>query len=183
MLCITRYPDSHKEDVHKFYFPWSRFINSSSKVWFILPLTGILWKNSELFFPVLSPSNQNSAFWRFLPYCSLGLFSLLHSKSRSRQSPGELSFFQPLECLKTSCWFHMLKKKKKKRSREDGNGMALFVTFWHPLKWTVRSYGSDWLGDDVIHITVWNSATKNTVGDRKGTYRFDFGWFRPEAAH
>lgn len=76
-----------------------------------------------------------------------------------------------------------VEKKKKKMSREDGNGMALFVTFWHPLKWTVRSYGSDWLGDDVIHITVWNSATKNTVGDRKGTYRFDFGWFRPEAAH
>lgn len=63
------------------------------------------------------------------------------------------------------------------------NGTALFVTFWHQLKWTpVRSYGSDWLGDDVIHITVWNTAAKNTVGDRKGTYRFDFGWFRPEAA-
>lgn len=61
--------------------------------------------------------------------------------------------------------------------------MALFVTIWHQLKWTpVRSYGPDWLGDYVTHITVWNTATKNTVGDRKGTYRFDFGWFRPEAA-
>lgn len=37
---------------------------------------------------------------------------------------------------------HVKKKKKiTKRSREDGNSMALFVTFWHPLKWTVRSYG------------------------------------------
>lgn len=132
MLCIIRYPDSHKEDVHKFYFPWSRFINSSSKVWFILPLTGIFWKNSELFFPVLSPSNQNSAFWRFLPYCSLGLFSLLHSKSRSRQSPGELSFFQPLECLKTSCWFHMLKKKKRKgRGRMGMAWLCLWLSGIH----------------------------------------------------
>lgn len=93
------------------------------------------------FFPLLPPSNEKSAFWRFLPCCSFGLamfFSLLHSESRSRQSPGELSFFQPLECLKTSCWFHTLKKKKKMEGDEGGgvDGMALFVTVWHRPRWT-----------------------------------------------
>ncbi len=82
---------------------------------------------------------------------------------------------------------HVKKKKKKRKKKIVGEERKWygFVCdfFWHQLKWTaVRSYGSDWLGDYVTHITVWNTATKNTVGDRKGTYRFDFGWFRPEAA-
>lgn len=109
-------------------------------------------------------------------------FSLLHSKSRSRQSPGELSFFQPLECLKPFCWFHTFKKNNKKMTKKWVCVCVGGLLSWHfgIDSNGVKSYGSDWLGDYVIHITVWNTTTKNTVGDRKGTYRFDFGWFRPE---
>lgn len=131
---------------------------------------------------MLSPSNEKCAFWRFLPCCSFGL--LCYSLS-STQNPDPDN--HQASCHSSSLWnvwkpLVDFTRKKKKRERKE-NGTALFVTFWHQLKRTpVWNYVSDWLGGYVIRITVWNTATKNTVGDRKGTYRFDFGWFRPEAA-
>lgn len=117
----------------------------------------------------LSPSNEKSAFWRSP---SLLLFrpemfsSLFHSKSRSRQSPGELSFFQALECRKNSCWFHTFNKKKERLRGQGRKRYGLFVTLWHHLKLTPTYEFA--LGIIRICITVWNTSGKKNSRRQEG---------------
>ena len=62
-------------------------------------------------------------------------------------------------------------KKKKKLQKGRGRMGIAWLCLWLS---GIHSNGllgvmvSDWLGDDVIHITVWNSATKKHSGRQEG---------------
>ena len=92
-------------------------------------------------------------------------FSLLHSKPRSRQSPGDLSFFQPLECLKKL----LVISHVKEHDRGESGGKP-----WRGL------FGTQTQNE--LRLIRRQCHLRCCVKYRKGTYRFDFGWFKPEAA-
>lgn len=141
-----------------------------------------IFKNSKFFFLFLSPSNEKSTFWWFLPYCSLACYVFLSLPLKTQiQTITRQAVILPASGMSESLL--LISHIKKRIEQEEKNGMALFVTFWHQFKRTpVLSFnGLEWLEDVVINISVRNTATKNTLWDRKGTSRFGFGWFKPEA--
>lgn len=132
-----------------------------------------LWvSQNKLFLP--SASNEKSAIWWFPPRFSFGLLHFFLSPPLMQiQTITRQAVILPGSGMSENLL--LISHVKKKRLRKWGFCLGLFgptqMELWLQL---IRRRCH-------THYCM-KHHYKNTMGDRKGTYRFDFGGFRPVAA-
>lgn len=121
-------------------------------------------KQKTFFSLFLSPSNEKSAFWRFLPCCSLASYVFLSPPFKSQiQTITRQAVILPASGMSEKLLMNSHITKKKKKKQEQKTAAWLVCDICAQID-SVQKCGSDWLADNAIHIT----AAKNILGDRKG---------------